>query len=63
MELIEQNVRCPYCGETYISLIDLSYGTSDYVEDCEVCCQPIQFQLRCSGDQEAADLNLSRDDD
>jgi hypothetical protein len=34
-------VVCPYCGESVDIALDPGSGvTQDYVEDCEVCCQP-----------------------
>ena len=38
-------VDCPYCGEPFETLIDLSAGTATYIEDCQVCCQPIEFTV------------------
>ncbi|MBX3022594.1 MAG: CPXCG motif-containing cysteine-rich protein [Bdellovibrionales bacterium] len=38
-------VRCPHCGESFTTFVDLSQGDSVYIEDCQVCCQPIQFNL------------------
>jgi hypothetical protein len=38
-------VDCPYCGERYSTQVDLSPGSSAYVEDCQVCCQPIELEL------------------
>ena len=41
-------VSCPYCGEASELRIDLAGGaTQEYVEDCEVCCQPwlVRVQL------------------
>ena len=38
-------VHCPYCGEPFETLIDLSAGSATYVEDCQVCCQPIEFTV------------------
>jgi hypothetical protein len=38
-------VHCPYCGERFETLIDLSAGSASYVEDCQVCCQPIEFRV------------------
>jgi len=38
-------VHCPYCGEPFETLIDLSAGSSTYIEDCQVCCQPIEFRV------------------
>ncbi|HVK60203.1 MAG TPA: CPXCG motif-containing cysteine-rich protein [Bdellovibrionales bacterium] len=45
MELeIEQKFRCPYCHERISMLLDLSEdGDQTYIEDCEVCCKPIQL--------------------
>jgi hypothetical protein len=40
-----QVVQCPYCGESFETLLDLSAGSASYVEDCQICCQPIQFGL------------------
>jgi len=36
-------VQCPYCGETFATEVDLSSGSFRYVEDCQVCCQPIEL--------------------
>jgi Cysteine-rich CPXCG len=37
------DVDCPYCGERFVTAIDLSAGGFAYVEDCQVCCQPIEL--------------------
>lgn len=36
-------VTCPYCGEDFDTQIDLSAGKFSYIEDCQVCCQPIEL--------------------
>lgn len=37
----EALVTCPYCGEHVEIAIDPGSGAvQEYVEDCEVCCQP-----------------------
>jgi Cysteine-rich CPXCG len=38
-------VQCPYCGESYDTQVDPTAGSASYVEDCQVCCQPIEFNL------------------
>jgi hypothetical protein len=38
-------IQCPYCGEHFDALADLSAGSSSYIEDCQVCCQPIELAL------------------
>ncbi len=44
------DVACPYCGEIITTRLDLSAGTQSYVEDCQVCCQPIQMAVRVADD-------------
>ena len=41
------DVTCPYCGETTSISVDPGGGTfQQYVEDCEVCCNPWQVNVR-----------------
>lgn len=44
-----QAYDCPYCGEVVDTLLDLSGGDQQYIEDCPVCCRPIVFDLRTDG--------------
>ncbi|MGE0113723.1 MAG: CPXCG motif-containing cysteine-rich protein [Steroidobacteraceae bacterium] len=39
------SLGCPYCGENFETRIDLTNGTCSYVEDCPVCCQPIELAI------------------
>lgn len=39
------SIRCPYCGERYETQVDLTGGPTSYVEDCQVCCQPIELSV------------------
>ena len=41
--------QCPHCWEQVSVLVDVSQSFQTYIEDCEVCCNPIQFQIQCSG--------------
>lgn len=36
-------VTCPYCGESFDTQVDLSAGAFSYIEDCQVCCQPMEL--------------------
>ncbi|MES2855022.1 MAG: CPXCG motif-containing cysteine-rich protein [Bdellovibrionota bacterium] len=58
MELeIEKKFKCPYCSEKISMLLDLSeQGQQVYVEDCEVCCQPIQITYEVAGHEEGRRL-------
>ena len=55
-------VQCPYCGERFEALVDPSAGDAAYVEDCPVCCRPIELRLRLDEDGQATSLEASRDD-
>jgi hypothetical protein len=54
--LTEHPVSCPYCGETITVLVDGSLPEQNYVEDCEVCCRPIVFDVHVDAD---GDVSLS----
>jgi hypothetical protein len=51
-ELSEKEISCPYCGESVSLLVDESISDQSYIEDCEVCCRPIQLDVMvtASGD-------------
>ena len=53
---------CPYCGEAIEILLDLSGGSQSYIEDCQVCCRPIQIQLSVI-DNDTYTVRLLRDDE
>lgn len=57
-----QSVRCPYCGESFETALDLSAGTASYIEDCQVCCRPIEFRLEVDHDGGLKSLVVSRTD-
>jgi len=40
--MYEQFFQCPYCWEEISMLLDPSISQQTYVEDCEVCCNPIE---------------------
>ncbi len=35
--------QCPYCNESIQLLVDCSVPQQEYIEDCQVCCRPIQI--------------------
>ena len=47
-------VYCPYCNESVEITLDPGGGSAqDYVEDCEVCCQPWSVHVQYRGDGSA----------
>jgi len=55
-------IQCPYCGESFETLVDLSAGSADYIEDCRVCCQPIEFTLELDATGRLRGLTSRRSD-
>ena len=53
-------VQCPYCGEAFETVVDLSAGSFQYVEDCQVCCQPIELAGEVDEDGQLVGLTASR---
>lgn len=44
-ELEQREIDCPYCGESIDVFIDTSELPQQYIEDCQVCCRPINFDV------------------
>jgi len=47
---VEYFFSCPYCWEEISMVLDTSVKTQTYVEDCEVCCNPIQVRYSVEDD-------------
>lgn len=59
---MQVDVSCPYCGEPLTLVVDETGGrTQAYVEDCAVCCQPIEVRARV--DAEEFDVEVARLDE
>lgn len=41
--MIEHFFQCPYCWETISMLLEPMPQRQHYIEDCEVCCRPIEL--------------------
>lgn len=41
--MYEHFFQCPYCWEEISMLLDASVAKQTYVEDCEVCCNPMEI--------------------
>jgi hypothetical protein len=45
--LVEIQIQCPHCGEIITSTADTSQGDYSTIEDCEVCCSPMNIEIIC----------------
>ncbi len=55
----DATVVCPYCGEAVVIGLDPGSGaTQEYVEDCQVCCQPWRVNVSYDGSG-AADVAVT----
>jgi len=55
-------ISCPYCGEDFGTSVDLSSGSCEYVEDCQVCCQPIEVAIEVNEAGELDAIHARRQD-
>jgi len=47
----EHFFQCPYCWEQISMLLDASITKQTYIEDCEVCCNPIEISPIFTNDE------------
>lgn len=59
----EISVDCPYCGESFIALVDTSVDEQTYIEDCEICCSPIVFDVFIDAETDELKVNLRRENE
>lgn len=59
--LESESYYCPSCGEPAEALLDLSAGDQSYIEDCPVCCRPIEFELHTDGVEWQLDVRAEND--
>jgi hypothetical protein len=46
--VVDTEVECPHCGESFTISVDTSQGDFTMIEDCTVCCRPMNIDLQCS---------------
>lgn len=54
------DISCPYCAESIMLRADLSAGSQSYVEDCQVCCQPIMICVQVAAEGKLESLEGTR---
>jgi len=53
-------IQCPFCWERLTIELDLSVAGQSYIEDCQVCCQPMVISYECA-DGEVVNLTAEQD--
>ena len=56
--IVERTIGCPFCGESIGVLLDPSGDDQSYIEDCQVCCQPMQISFEAD-DGAVANLQVA----
>lgn len=59
----DRTVACPYCGEAVGVVINCTLTSQEFVEDCHVCCRPIQFSVMVDEDGEIVNLQARSEDE
>lgn len=58
-ELFEKTITCPYCWENFSIFIEPSSEVGEiYVEDCYICCRPIEIYITTKSD-EAVEIRIN----
>lgn len=55
-------IQCPYCGEGIEISVDCSVENQSYIEDCQVCCRPMDITMVIDGDGEP-NVEVSAEDE
>jgi len=64
MEFVKsQPFWCPYCDASIEMQLELLYGEQEYIEDCEVCCQPIKIHYMVDQCFQLLQFDVSREDE
>jgi len=61
--LDEVTIECPYCGESFTTVVDYSAGAQQYIEDCFVCCRPIIFHVHVTSTGELKNVTVMAEND
>ena len=56
-------VDCPYCSESFDTAVDYSTGDQQYVEDCQICCQPILFTVSVDSNGELLPVDTRQENE
>ena len=51
---------CPYCWQEISMLLDTSVTHQTYIEDCEICCNPIEIDYHTDRDGFIASFSANK---
>jgi len=58
--LFDKTITCPYCWESFSIFIEPSSEVGEgYIEDCYVCCRPIEIYIASKSD-DSVDIRINR---
>lgn len=49
--MIEHFYICPYCAVEVSLLVDAGARNQVFIEDCERCCNPVEFRVTLEGNE------------
>jgi hypothetical protein len=61
MTLEPVSVSCPACWQTVELDIDPALGDQQFVEDCQVCCRPMQVEVTVWDGEVQVDVSSAND--
>jgi hypothetical protein len=62
MSYLETEIQCPNCFEWITLFVDPAGGAvQSTISDCDVCCRPIELQIRVDEEAESASVRARRD--
>jgi len=54
----EREISCPHCGEYFDIVVDCTLGDQQYIEDCYICCRPIQLSITLNHDSDQDEITV-----
>ena len=49
--MLEEYFDCPHCWQNQLKMVDPSIENQNFIEDSEVCCNPINFYIRIENNE------------
>lgn len=56
------SIQCPWCGERLDVRVDVTAGERSYIDDCEVCCRPMELGVELADSGALGALRVRRAD-